>query len=642
MNDGQHVTVDIAGELEALEQRHVALFGLNPDPTFALDADGRLVAGNDALTRLVGLPLRELLGRPFLSIVTSDDADRMLRHFRRALAGEAQNFAIGVVSNEGREIQLGVTLAATWVDGVIDGVHGIGRDVTREREVERALRDVEERYSLLADNVLDMISLHDTMGNFLYASPSAWHLLGYHHVELVGRSVYELVEPADVPVLRAAHEAILRREGRSPAAFRARRSDGSIRWFETTARMVTHEETGAAWRIIGVTRDISERRAFEQQFLQSQKMEALGRLAGAVAHDFNNVLTVIGGHAELLTQQLGSERTVRGAEHIREAAMRAAALARRLLAFGRGSGDELTYVDANAVLLELQPLLVRLLEHDVRLDLELEPDLLAIHCAPSALEQIAMNLAVNARDAMPGGGRLIMRTQTARLEDGDRDGLPAGDYVLLTATDTGEGIQPEILGRIFEPFFTTKSDRAGTGLGLSTVYTLVREAGGAVAVDSVPGTGTSFRLFFPGHAVEPAVAQMITEPAGSLAGSETILVAEDDAGVRGLVTAILQRYGYNVMTAVDGRQALELHRTFGHLVDLIVTDINMPDVTGPELINGIHAAGSAVPVLYISGFTADVLPPAGSAPRRFLPKPFTPVELAQAVRQTLALRTTSD
>jgi two-component system, cell cycle sensor histidine kinase and response regulator CckA len=289
-------------------------------------------------------------------------------------------------------------------------------------------------------------------------------------------------------------------------------------------------------------------------------------------------------------------------------------------------------------LLDLQPLLVRLLDHDVRLQLELEPELLAIHCAPSALEQIAMNLAVNARDAMPNGGKLIIRTETVTLDANELTSLPAGEYVLLSAIDTGEGIPPEIMGRIFEPFFTTKAERAGTGLGLSTVYSLVRQAGGAVAVDSAPGAGTTFRVYFPAHAAEPAQVKTASQSDAPPGGGETILVAEDDPGVRALVTAILQRYGYNVMTAVDGRQGLELHTTFGHLVDLIVTDISMPDMTGPELVSSIRAAGSTVPILYISGFTADALPPPDDAPRHFLPKPFTPLELAQAVRHALALR----
>jgi PAS domain S-box-containing protein len=637
--DSSHGTADIAGELQALEQRYEALFGLHPDPAFAIDADGRISGGNRAMTMLLGRPLHDLLGRSFLDFVLPDDAGRAWRHYQRALRGGAQRFDLTVVPGENREILLAVTMAATRVDGTVIGVHGTGRDITRMRDAERALRDIQERYNLLAENVQDMISLHDPAGTFIYASPSAWPLLGYHHVELVGRSVYELIVPEDVPLLRAAHESIMKREGRGPAAFRARRSDGTVRWFETTARMVTDETTGLPWRIIAVTRDITGRRAIEQQLLQAQKMEALGRLAGAVAHDFNNVLTVIGGHAELLARQLAGSPAARGTEHIREAATRAAALARQLQMFGRGAGTEGVALDLNAVLLELQPLLVRVLGHEIRMDLDLETELMSTRCAPAAIEQIAMNLALNAKDAMPGGGRLIVRTENVELAGDARPGLEAGRYVLLTVADTGTGMEAAVAARAFEPFYTTKGDRGGSGLGLSTVYSLVRQAGGAIDLRSEPGAGTTFRIWLPGHDTAPERTASTTAPAGSLMGSETILLAEDDPGVRSLVTAVLQRYGYSVMTAVDGRQAVDLYATFGHLVDLIISDIGMPDMTGPDLVRTIREAGAGVPVLYISGFTASSLPATDDGPRSFLPKPFTPLELAQAVRQALALRT---
>jgi PAS domain S-box-containing protein len=498
----------------------------------------------------------------------------------------------------------------------------------------RALREMEERYRLFADNVQDLISLHDQTGVFLYVSPSVTRLLGYEPHELIGRSVYDLVVEQDVGTLRAAHAAITRREGGVPAAYRVRRRDGSVIWCETTARVAMDEASGAPWRIVAVTRDITERHAFEQHLMQSQKMEALGRLAGGIAHDFNNVLTVIAGHAELLTGCLDSNTIERDhAEFIREAAHRAAMLTRQLLSFGRGKGRDLQLTDLNASVLDVQPMLARLIGSGIELVHRLEPRLLAVRCDPAAIEQVLVNLAVNARDAMPDGGTLTFRTRNVALDDGDRAGLAGGPYVQLSVKDDGVGMDRDVAARAFEPFFTTKELEAGTGLGLSTVYSIMRQVGGDVSVTTSPGAGAEFRLLFPGHdAPVPRADDAPGQSTANLQGSGTVLVAEDDPGVRALVVATLQRYGYRVMAAIDGMQALELFRTYGHVIDLIVTDVNMPELKGPEFVGAVTESGAALPVLYISGFTAETLRLRDAAPRHaFLAKPFAPAELARAV-----------
>jgi two-component system, cell cycle sensor histidine kinase and response regulator CckA len=517
----------------------------------------------------------------------------------------------------------------------------MARDVTRAVEAERALRDVQERYALLAENVQDMISLHDTDGTFLYASPSAVSVLGYHPVEIVGRTVYDLVDPEDVAMLRAAHAAIMKREGRGPALFRARHRDGSQRWMETAARMVEHPETGEPWRIVGATRDISERRSFERHLMQSQKMEALGRLAGGIAHDFNNALTVIGGHADLLMTQLGDAPTRKQAEYIREAALRASALTSQLQSFGRSAPQEMRVLDANALILEMQPLLLRVLGADVTLTLELDPKLRTLRADPTSLRQVLMNLAVNSREAMPperGGGHVSIITQNTRLHEGEHASLPAGDYVAITVGDDGRGMPAAVSEHIFEPFYTTKHHVEGAGLGLSAAYAEVRGTGGDISVESTPGAGTAVTLLLPSSELAPSWTpedRVVTE---DLSGTETILVAEDDAGVRSLIVATLERHGYSVMTAVDGRQALEVFRTYGHLVDLIVTDVNMPELSGPELARNVAETHPDLAVLFISGFTSDAIPFSDAENRSFLPKPFTPVQLAQSVSRCLTYR----
>ncbi|CAN5635439.1 hypothetical protein BH23GEM10_BH23GEM10_02430 [soil metagenome] len=628
----------IVGALTAIEQQLAGLFGSSPDPIFAFDADGRLVSGNAALEHLTGFTLRELLGRPFPDILIPDDRARAYRHLARAARGEAQNLEVTGTGRDGRDFTIAMTINPMRVDNMIEGVYGIARDLTHQKETERALREAEERYGLLAGNVHDMISLHDPTGVFIYASPSAYALLGMHPVELIGRSVYDLIEPDDVAAVVTAHETIMRREGRQPATFRARRADGSIGWFESTARMITRDDSDEPWRIVAVTRDVTERREFESQIMQAHKMEALGTLAGGIAHDFSNVLTVIGGHAELLTAALSDRPKERAnAEHIREAAQRGSALTRQLLSFGRGRPRDMRITDLNALILELQPMLSRLIGDDIELHLDLDPDLAGVRCEPSELEQIVVNLAANARDAMAAGGRLSLRTQNATIDESALIELEPGPYVLLTVADTGTGIEPDIVARVFEPFFTTKADGAGTGLGLSTVYTITTQAGGRVEIESTPGVGTQFSLHLPGHAGPADVTPDGRHaPAAALRGTETVMVAEDDAGVRALVVAALERYGYRVMTAVDGMQALELFHTYGHLIDIVVTDVNMPELKGPELVRILTDEGTTLPVLYMSGYTAESLALDELAPRRaFLAKPFTPVELAQAVRMLL-------
>lgn len=491
-------------------------------------------------------------------------------------------------------------------------------------------------YRLFADNVQDLISLHDVGGAFVYASPSARELLGYEPHELQGLLVYDLVVESDRAVLQAAHEAILRREGRHPALYRVARRDGTVIWCETTARVVPHETTGEPWRIVAVTRDVTERRTVEQQLLQAQKMEALGRLAGGIAHDFNNVLTVIAGHAELLTARVPEGSAERAnAEFIRDAAFRAAALTRQLLAFGRGEGRDLQYSDLNATVLDLQPMLARVIGSEVALDIELEPRLRSVRCEPAALEQILVNLIVNARDAMPEGGRVSIRTENVSLAVGEHASLTAGPYVQLTVSDNGTGMTRETAARAFEPFFTTKEPGRGSGLGLSTVYSIMRQVRGSVSADSGPGAGATFTLLFPGY--DEPVTQT---PDGRLLsgsrleGTETILVAEDDPGVRALVVASLQRYGYNVLAAVDGMQALEIF-TARDDIDAIVTDVNMPRLRGPEMVNRVRDTGAPQPVLFISGFTSEALSLGDSLTQRFLAKPFTPIELVQTVRSLL-------
>jgi two-component system, cell cycle sensor histidine kinase and response regulator CckA len=298
-------------------------------------------------------------------------------------------------------------------------------------------------------------------------------------------------------------------------------------------------------------------------------------------------------------------------------------------------------LDANALILEMQPLLLRVLGADVTLTLELDPKLRTLRADPTSLRQVLMNLAVNSREAMPperGGGHVSIITQNTRLHEGEHASLPAGDYVAITVGDDGRGMPAAVSEHIFEPFYTTKHHVEGAGLGLSAAYAEVRGTGGDISVESTPGAGTAVTLLLPSSELAPSWTpedRVVTE---DLSGTETILVAEDDAGVRSLIVATLERHGYSVMTAVDGRQALEVFRTYGHLVDLIVTDVNMPELSGPELARNVAETHPDLAVLFISGFTSDAIPFSDAENRSFLPKPFTPVQLAQSVSRCLTYR----
>ena len=500
--------------------------------------------------------------------------------------------------------------------------------------------DAEDRYRMLADHVQDLIALHDLEGRFLYATPSSQRLLGVDPSLLIGRSVYDMVVPEDVPALREAHRDILGRSGKAPLAYRARHADGSLRWFETTARMTDPDANGER-HIVSVTRDITERRALESRLMQSEKLEAIGRLAGGIAHDFNNLLTVITGQAHLaLAQLLPDAPIATELDAIREAADRAAALTSQLLTFGKRQITRPSVLDLNTAILSLHSLIRRLLPEDIHLDTELERDLWHVRLDPAQLEQVVVNLIVNARDAMPQGGRL--RIRTANVVAGSITTefveMQRSDFVALHVSDTGFGMDEETLRRAFEPFFSSKDEVSGTGLGLPTVHGIVEQAGGHVTLKSSRGSGTVASLWLP-RTVDPALAGTGAGAASTpLHGDETVLLVEDDPGVRGLAQAVLERYGYHVVGAANGREALSLVKALRGEIDVMVTDVIMPNMRGPELALLVRELQPDLPVLYMSGYAPDALARnglPGYAAVEVLSKPFRPDALAGRVRSMI-------
>jgi nitrogen-specific signal transduction histidine kinase len=401
---------------------------------------------------------------------------------------------------------------------------------------------------------------------------------------------------------------------------------------------------GAPLYYVGLLEDVSGRRLLQEQLLQSQKMESIGRLAGGVAHDFNNLLTAIMGYTEMLRQDLPPDHPGQTfVDEVSKAGGRATALTTQLLAFARRQVIEPRVIDLNAVVSDTEKMLRRLVGEDIEIVTASEPDLGAVEADPSQVHQILVNLAVNARDAMPSGGTLIIETANALLDElYARSHLEVrpGRYVLLSITDTGVGMPPEVQSHLFEPFFTTKELGKGTGLGLATCHGIVKQAGGHITVTSAPGHGTTFRIFLPRveRASADAVPAVLKPPLRG--GHETVLVAEDESAVRGLASLTLRAHGYTVLEASTGTEALALVERGTRVIDLLVSDVVMPGLNGRDLAERFRVLRPGIPVLFISGHAETTIAHQGilDAGVEFLAKPFTPDRLARRVREILDRR----
>ncbi len=448
----------------------------------------------------------------------------------------------------------------------------------------------------------------------------------------------EFFAPEQRPALEAALAAAAQQGVPHDMELRLIAADGEQRWVRTICRPIV--EGGRVVRVRGSLQDITARKQLEDQFRQAQKMEAVGRLAGGVAHDFNNLLTVINVYSELILAGLAPDDPARGPlTEIHDAGDRAARLTEQLLAFSRKSMIEPRLVDLNELVIESAKLIRRLIGEDIGLNVLTDPEPVRVVLDPGQLEQVLMNLAVNARDAMPTGGRLTIETRMVTIgEDGERvaTNTVPGRYAVLRVADTGCGMTAEVREKIFEPFFTTKGIGKGTGLGLAVVHGIVQQSGGKITVDSTVGVGTTFQILLPAVKVENREAPM-RESAEVTRGTETVLVVEDEDAVRTLVQVALEAQGYRVLSASGGREARELLATNLTSVDLLVTDVIMPELSGPDLAVALRAEHPGLRVLYMSGYTDDALDRFGlhGTKDQFLQKPFSPLSLARKVREVL-------
>ena len=618
------------------------LFRLHPQPMWVYDPQTlAFIAVNDAAVQAYGWTREEFLSMTLRDIRPPEDIPALESAVRRKRSQTTRSERWRHLRRDGSLMIVEVTTIDLEWRGR-PGRLTTTLDVTEQVRAQEEVRESEEQFRLMVEGSEQVFFfVHDEAGIFRYLSPSVEAVLGYPPDALVGRhfSVLDADPAAGSEV--AARTAAAIESGRPQPTFIAhsRHRDGHDIPVEVTERPVVRD--GRIVGVQGFARDFTDRHRLQQQLLQAQKLEAIGRLAGGIAHDFNNLLTAIRGHADLLLDQVeyGGAAYLDVSEICRSAD-RATTLTRQLLAFSRKQVLKPRVIDLGDVVCGLQLLLDRLISSDIQLELDVADGVHCVRADPGQVEQVVMNLVVNARDAMRGGGRMRLRVGsfTPDAAAGAWSGQSDGPWVELAVSDTGSGIRDADLPHIFEPFFTTKGAASGTGLGLATVYGIVTQSGGQVLVESEPG-GTTFRVLLP--AVDEPPAAKDTAPAlESVSGTETVLVVDDDAAVRSLTCRILRSKGYHVIEAADGAAALGLGAEQVRRIDLVVTDIVMPRMSGVRLARELREMRPGLPVLYMSGHAQELvdfgrpLDP-GEA---FIEKPFTPLELTRHVRSLVEHR----
>jgi PAS domain S-box-containing protein len=512
------------------------------------------------------------------------------------------------------------------------------------KQGEEALRALQQRlHQVITASPAVIYSMHvedNSLQSLTWVSGNLQRLLGYTNAQALAPDWwYEHVHPEDrAQVLTNLPELFV--HGMLLQEYRMRHRDGSYRWVRDERRLQMHT-MGQPREIVGSWSDMTVWKHLQEQFQHAQRMEAIGRLAGGVAHDFNNLLTVINGYSGMaLGNALLDARMRRQLEEIKKAGERAATLTRQLLAFSRKQMLQPTVVDFNGLLAEMEKMFRHVIGEDIDFTVHYKPDLWRVKADAGQLEQVIMNLVVNARDAMPDGGKLTIETANVTLQENfmtTRREPRVGQYVMVAVSDTGCGIDESIEGRLFEPFFTTKEPGKGTGLGLATVYGIVKQSNGHIGVYSEPGFGTTFKLYLPRYAGETLAEAADPSPVVTRHGTETVLLVEDDDSVRVLAHTILMESGYKVLEARNGLEALLLSEQYGAPIHLLVTDVVMPKISGRQLAERLLLLHPGLKVLYLSGYTDDAVVRHGvvEANVPFLQKPFPPRLLVQKVREVL-------
>ncbi|MEO7298320.1 MAG: MASE1 domain-containing protein [Verrucomicrobiota bacterium] len=624
------------------EKSYRAVVDDQTDLICRFDATGRLTFVNEAYCAFQKKSALELTGSFFLPTLSAQDREIPLAVF--AALNPAQptvSYDDKLISEEGKVIWQQCTVRALFDENNRpQEFQAVIHDVTTRKELEETLREREEFFRLISETMTDMVAVLDLKGNRIYNSPSYSLLLG-NTDSLVGTNSFAEIHPDDQATIKRIFDETVSTGVGKRAEFRFVRQDGSIRFVESQASVITNR-SGKPEKIVVVSRDITDRLSFETRLRQSQKMEAIGRLAGGISHDFNNLMQAIIGYSGLLLQRLPDSDANRDTiVQIEKSADRASALTGQLLAFSRKQVLQPKIFSLDSTVADVHKLLRRLIGENIQI-LTRTGQSGHVCADPGQIEQVVLNLSLNARDAMPNGGTLRIETNNEHLaagKDGFSEEFQPGDYVRLSITDTGTGMSDEVKSHLFEPFFTTKSVGKGTGLGLSIVYGIVRQSGGEITLESDLGRGTTFHVFLP-RVDQPLTDSNPFPKQPSLqetTGSETILLVEDEEIVREMLAEIIRGRGYVVLEARNGNQALELASQQSEPLHLLITDMMMPEMNGSDLARRLLSVRPSLPVLYISGYSDDEARQLGNfqGPAEFLQKPFRPDAILTRIREIL-------
>lgn len=612
------------------------------DAIIAQDLNETVISWNRAAERLFGYSAADAIGQQISSILVYNSSTPSVSVIERVKQGESiPSFETVRKHKNGTIVEVSERVSPIRDrQGKLVGVSVIYRDITERKHAEEKLRLRDRAIQAVTQGIL-ITDPHQPDNPIIYASPSFETLTGYSASEALGRNCRLLqgkdTDPEAIGRLRKAIHQV------QPCTVDLLnyKKDGTPFWNQLSISPV-RDDFGRLTHFVGVQTDVTSRKTLEEQFRQSQKMEAIGQLAGGVAHDFNNLLTIIIGYSEIMLDSVGPEDSLRQLlEEINKAGKRSAALTRQLLAFSRKQVLSPTILNLNDVVRDTENMLQRVIGEDVVLASVLHPQVASVKADRGQLEQVLLNLAVNARDAMPHGGKLTIETKNVELDVAyaqTHAGVRPGSYVLLAVTDSGIGMTPDVVRRIFEPFFTTKEYGRGTGLGLAVVHGIVQQSEGCIEVYSEAGVGTSFKIYLPRFERSGSMTNSLQHPAATPPrGTETILLVEDEDALRALTLMVLQGCGYTMLEASNGDQALQIATDLSRSIDLLITDVVMPGGGGRVLSERIVALRPNIKVLYISGYTNDAVVRHGILHEQvsFLEKPFSPVDLANKVKEVL-------
>jgi two-component system cell cycle sensor histidine kinase/response regulator CckA len=655
-------------------------FDLSPDLLCLVGFDGRFRALNAAWEKMLGFSKDEILANPRVALIHPDDREAALqRDLGLAAGGPATIFENRYRRKDGSYIWVQWsqvvmadrrTILATgreiserkFFEAELRQSHGelevqvaelsaaVARansillaEITHRREVVKSLCEVQEKYRSVVENAVEGIFQSTPEGTYLSVNPALARIKGYDSPEALIVDMENIGEQSYVdPKRRLEFKQLMETQGVAMGfEYEAYRRGGEKIWLSMNARAV-RDTDGQLLYYEGTVEDITERRQMAAQLRTAQKMEAVGQLAGGIAHDFNNLLGVINGHTELLLGHLPEGSSSRwSVDAIHKASKRAVALVRQLLAFSRRQALNPTVLDLNSVVRDVESMLARIVGDNIVLATSLDNALGPVKADQSQIEQVVINLVVNARDAMPQGGKLTIHTANVDVAEkslmAQGGYVPAGRFACVTVTDTGTGMDAATQNCIFEPFFTTKEQGKGTGLGLATVYGVIKQSGGFISVHSEPEKGSSFQVLLPRLPARECYVPKPELPERSWEGSETVLLVEDDLALRELLLSLLVRLGYKVLEASNGAQATKIARQLGDEIDLLLTDVVMPGINGPKLADELVRLQPSLKVLYMSGYpehgrdTGQI----SVLGKPMLQKPFKQIELAQKLREIL-------